>query len=119
MSYSTRQVCSRKFLFIFCTVAVMVDLFQPVILFECPIRTVSDNLETFLVLTFYNSFMWMFKLAPCRYWALAVPTYIVVTVALALAFYIGLNFLSTPPPTSLNTLFGKPYIVFLAVCSTT
>ncbi|XP_010056485.2 phosphatidylinositol N-acetylglucosaminyltransferase subunit P isoform X1 [Eucalyptus grandis] len=44
---------------------------------------------------------------PSRYWALAVPTYIVVTVALALAFYIGLNFLSTPPPTSLNTLFDE------------
>lgn len=58
-------------------------------------------------------------LTPCRNWALAVPTYIVVTVALALAFYIGLNFLSTPPPTSLNTLFGKPYIVILAVCGTT
>ncbi|KAI4365275.1 hypothetical protein MLD38_021272 [Melastoma candidum] len=44
---------------------------------------------------------------PSRYWALALPTYITVTVFLALIFYIGLNFLSTPPPTSLNTLFDE------------
>lgn len=42
-----------------------------------------------------------------RYWALAFPVYVMVTILLALGFYIGLNFISTPPPTSLNTLFGK------------
>ncbi|KAF5727700.1 hypothetical protein HS088_TW22G01397 [Tripterygium wilfordii] len=42
---------------------------------------------------------------PNRYWALAVPTYAMVTVVLALVFYIGLNFMSSPPPTSLNTIF--------------
>jgi hypothetical protein len=42
-----------------------------------------------------------------RYWALAVPTYGMVTILLALLFYVGLNFMSTPPPTSLNTIFGK------------
>lgn len=42
---------------------------------------------------------------PSRYWALAVPTYAMVTVVLALAFYLGLNFLSTPHPTSSSTIF--------------
>ncbi|KAK4752339.1 hypothetical protein SAY87_021137 [Trapa incisa] len=44
---------------------------------------------------------------PSRYWALAIPVYVMVTILLALGFYIGLNFLSTPPPTSLNTLFDE------------
>jgi len=44
---------------------------------------------------------------PSRYWVLAMPTYLMVTLMLALAFYIGLNFIATPPPTSLNTLFGE------------
>lgn len=42
-----------------------------------------------------------------RYWALAVPAYLMVTVVLAIGFYIGLNFMATPPPTSFSTMFGK------------
>ncbi|GKV28704.1 hypothetical protein SLEP1_g37721 [Rubroshorea leprosula] len=42
-----------------------------------------------------------------RYWALAIPTYVMVTLVLVVGFYIGFNFMSTPPPTSLNTIFGK------------
>jgi len=30
-----------------------------------------------------------------------------VTVVLALGFYLGLNFMSTPSPTSLNTVFDE------------
>lgn len=44
---------------------------------------------------------------PSRYWVLAMPTYLMVTLLLGLAFYIGLNFIATPHPTSLNTLFGE------------
>lgn len=44
---------------------------------------------------------------PSRYWALAVPTYVMVTVVLAIGFYIGLNFMATPPPTSLSTMFDE------------
>ncbi|PSS17831.1 Phosphatidylinositol N-acetylglucosaminyltransferase subunit P like [Actinidia chinensis var. chinensis] len=44
---------------------------------------------------------------PSRYWALAVPTYVMVTMVLAIGFYIGLNFMVTPPPTSLNTIFDE------------
>ncbi|KAA8520397.1 hypothetical protein F0562_014653 [Nyssa sinensis] len=44
---------------------------------------------------------------PSRYWALAVPSYAMVTVVLAIGFYIGLNFMSTPPPTSFNTMFDE------------
>ncbi|KAJ4971377.1 hypothetical protein NE237_004476 [Protea cynaroides] len=40
-----------------------------------------------------------------RYWALAVPVYAMVTVVLTMVFYLGLNFMATPPPTSLNTIF--------------
>ncbi|XVE78575.1 hypothetical protein DITRI_Ditri13aG0156900 [Diplodiscus trichospermus] len=44
---------------------------------------------------------------PSRYWALAVPTYAMVIIVLAIGFYIGLNFISTPPPTSLTTIFDE------------
>ncbi|XP_073312018.1 phosphatidylinositol N-acetylglucosaminyltransferase subunit P-like [Primulina huaijiensis] len=44
---------------------------------------------------------------PNRYWALAVPTYLIVTIVLAIGFYIGLNFLATPPPTSLSSIFDE------------
>ncbi|XP_023639938.1 phosphatidylinositol N-acetylglucosaminyltransferase subunit P [Capsella rubella] len=44
---------------------------------------------------------------PSRYWVLAMPTYLMVTLMLTLVFYIGLNFIATPPPTSLNTLFDE------------
>ncbi|KAL5560596.1 hypothetical protein UlMin_036807 [Ulmus minor] len=44
---------------------------------------------------------------PSRYWALAVPTYAMVTVVLAMGFYVGINFMSTPAPTSLNTIFDE------------
>ncbi|CAI9112897.1 OLC1v1013402C1 [Oldenlandia corymbosa var. corymbosa] len=42
---------------------------------------------------------------PSRYWALVVPTYVTVAVVLAIGYYIGLNFMATPPPTSFNTIF--------------
>ncbi|XP_004487552.1 phosphatidylinositol N-acetylglucosaminyltransferase subunit P [Cicer arietinum] len=44
---------------------------------------------------------------PSRYWALVVPTYVMVTIALMLAFYIGLNFMSTPSPASINTVYDE------------
>ncbi|GKV20302.1 hypothetical protein SLEP1_g30451 [Rubroshorea leprosula] len=44
---------------------------------------------------------------PSRYWALAIPTYVMVIIVLAIGFYVGLNFMSTPPPTSLNTIFDE------------
>lgn len=44
---------------------------------------------------------------PSRYWAVAMPAYIMVTVLLALGFYLGLNLMATPPPTSLNTIFDE------------
>ncbi|OVA02492.1 PIG-P [Macleaya cordata] len=43
---------------------------------------------------------------PSRYWALALPAYAMVTVVLAIGFYIGLNFIVTPLPSSLNTIYG-------------
>ncbi|XP_048447746.1 phosphatidylinositol N-acetylglucosaminyltransferase subunit P isoform X1 [Pyrus x bretschneideri] len=42
---------------------------------------------------------------PSRYWALAVPAYAMMTLVLALGFYCGLNFMSTPPPSSLYTVY--------------
>ncbi|CAK7347695.1 unnamed protein product [Dovyalis caffra] len=50
---------------------------------------------------------------PNKYWALAVPTYALVTIVLALVFYVGLNFMSTPPPTSLNTIFCRDPSTFI------
>ncbi|KAI3940436.1 hypothetical protein MKW98_024843 [Papaver atlanticum] len=42
---------------------------------------------------------------PSRYWAL--PSYAMVTIVLAITFYIGLNFMATAPPTSLNTIYDE------------
>ncbi|XP_065878765.1 phosphatidylinositol N-acetylglucosaminyltransferase subunit P [Euphorbia lathyris] len=44
---------------------------------------------------------------PDKYWALAIPTYAMVTIVLAIGFYIGINLLSVPPPTSFNTIFDE------------
>ncbi|CAI0374429.1 unnamed protein product [Linum tenue] len=44
---------------------------------------------------------------PNRYWALAVPTYCMVAIVLGLAFYIGLNFISTPSTTSMTMVFDE------------
>ncbi|CAA6668174.1 unnamed protein product [Spirodela intermedia] len=44
---------------------------------------------------------------PSKFWALAVPAYAIVANILAMAFYLGLNFASTPPPTSFATLFDE------------
>ncbi|KAG0461814.1 hypothetical protein HPP92_020290 [Vanilla planifolia] len=44
---------------------------------------------------------------PSKYWALAVPTFAMVTIVLVISFYIGLNFMITPPPTSFNIMFDE------------
>ncbi|XP_074340185.1 phosphatidylinositol N-acetylglucosaminyltransferase subunit P-like isoform X2 [Apium graveolens] len=44
---------------------------------------------------------------PNRYWAIAAPTYAMVTLVLVIGFYIGINFMVTPPPTSFNTIFDE------------
>ncbi|KAH8488213.1 hypothetical protein H0E87_024040 [Populus deltoides] len=44
---------------------------------------------------------------PNKYWALAGPIYAMLTILLALLFYAGLNSMSTPPPSSLNTIFDE------------
>ncbi|KAK1378668.1 PIG-P domain-containing protein [Heracleum sosnowskyi] len=44
---------------------------------------------------------------PSRYWAIAAPTYAMVTLVLVIGFYIGINFMATPPPTSFNTIFDE------------
>ncbi|KAJ6822129.1 phosphatidylinositol N-acetylglucosaminyltransferase subunit P-like isoform X1 [Iris pallida] len=44
---------------------------------------------------------------PSKYWAIAIPAFPMVTVVLGLVFYLGLNFMITPPPTSYNTMFDE------------
>ncbi|KAK4379528.1 hypothetical protein RND71_001390 [Anisodus tanguticus] len=44
---------------------------------------------------------------PSRYWALAVPAYAMMTIVLAVGFYIGLNFLATPSPTSFSMIYDE------------
>ncbi|XP_078447284.1 phosphatidylinositol N-acetylglucosaminyltransferase subunit P-like [Wolffia australiana] len=44
---------------------------------------------------------------PSKFWALAAPAYAIVGTILALIFYLGLNFMSTPPPTSFATIFDE------------
>ncbi|GJN01312.1 hypothetical protein PR202_ga18569 [Eleusine coracana subsp. coracana] len=54
---------------------------------------------------------------PSKYWALAVPSFVIVAVALSMAIYMGFNFLATPPPTSFNTIFGETEVstVFFSI----
>jgi phosphatidylinositol glycan class P protein len=44
---------------------------------------------------------------PSRYWAMAIPSYLMVAIFFICTFYTSLNYIATPPPHSLNTLFGK------------
>ncbi|CAM0871323.1 unnamed protein product [Alopecurus aequalis] len=44
---------------------------------------------------------------PTKYWAVAVPAFVMVAVALSLLAYVGSNFLATPPPTSFTTIFDE------------
>ncbi|KAJ8762735.1 hypothetical protein K2173_012227 [Erythroxylum novogranatense] len=44
---------------------------------------------------------------PNRYWALVLPTYVMVAIALGLIFYLGLNFMSTPAQASCYTIFDE------------
>ncbi|KAL1546546.1 phosphatidylinositol N-acetylglucosaminyltransferase subunit P-like isoform X2 [Salvia divinorum] len=42
---------------------------------------------------------------PIRYWELGVPTYVIVMIVVAIVLYTGLNFLASPPPTSMKLIF--------------
>lgn len=44
---------------------------------------------------------------PSKYWALAVPLFVIVAVVLSMGIYMGLNFVATPPPTSFSTIFDE------------
>lgn len=50
-----------------------------------------------------------------RYWAIAIPSFLIVTVVLAMVSYLGLNFMVTPPPTSFNIMFGKCLATLMVV----
>lgn len=45
-------------------------------------------------------------LAPCRYWAIAIPSAIFVTWSVAVLVYIAVNFMSTAPLDSFDTITG-------------
>jgi len=42
-----------------------------------------------------------------RYWAVTIPLYILVVIALAIVGYVGATLLIVPPPDSIHTLTGK------------
>lgn len=44
---------------------------------------------------------------PSRYWAMAIPSYLMVAIFFICTFYTSLNYIATPPPHSLNTLFDE------------
>ncbi|KAL1215944.1 Phosphatidylinositol N-acetylglucosaminyltransferase subunit P [Cardamine amara subsp. amara] len=54
-----------------------------------------------------DEFLKFIEYFPNKYWAMAMPTYLMMTVLSALVFYIGLNFMATSTPTSLHTLFDE------------
>ena len=70
----------------------------------------------------YCRLVWLLCFLSFRYWALAVPSFVIVAVALSMVIYMGLNFLATPPPTSFSTIFGdtqflSPFV--FSYCSAT
>ncbi|KAG8391441.1 hypothetical protein BUALT_Bualt01G0188100 [Buddleja alternifolia] len=76
------------------------------------VGSITTVVTTVLFLTWaYVPDCWLHSVGiyyyPSRYWALAVPTYLMVTIVLAIGFYIGLNFMATPPPTSLYSMFDE------------
>lgn len=44
---------------------------------------------------------------PNRYWAMAIPAYVLVTIVFVVSFYASVNHLATPAPCSLDTLFDE------------
>lgn len=44
---------------------------------------------------------------PNRYWAMAIPAYVLVAILFVVSFYASLNYMATPPPHSLNSLFDE------------
>ena len=42
-----------------------------------------------------------------RYWAVTIPLYILVVIALAIVGYVGATLLIVPPPDSIHTLIGE------------
>ncbi|KAJ4747281.1 Phosphatidylinositol N-acetylglucosaminyltransferase subunit P [Rhynchospora pubera] len=44
---------------------------------------------------------------PSKYWALAVPSFVTMSVFLMIVLYLGLNFLATPPSYSPNTIYDE------------
>ncbi|GLJ36934.1 hypothetical protein SUGI_0746850 [Cryptomeria japonica] len=44
---------------------------------------------------------------PSRYWALALPTYALVTIIFIMSFYLSLNCMATVPATSWSSLFDE------------
>lgn len=76
------------------------------------VGTITTVIATVIYLVWaYTPEPWLHSLGityyPSKYWALAVPTFAMVTVVLVIVFYIGLNFMITPPPTSFNTMFDE------------
>ncbi|KAK9145217.1 hypothetical protein Sjap_005120 [Stephania japonica] len=76
--------------------------------FVGPISTVAVTV-LFLIWTYIPE-PWLHSVGityyPSRYWAFAVPIFAMVTVVLAIGFYVGLNFMVTHP-TSFNTMFDE------------
>ncbi|CAI9275417.1 unnamed protein product [Lactuca saligna] len=44
---------------------------------------------------------------PSKYWALALAAYAMVIIATIFTFYIGLNFMATPSPSSFKSIFDE------------
>ncbi|KAL1087528.1 hypothetical protein V6Z11_D08G189500 [Gossypium hirsutum] len=58
-----------------------------------------------IVIFYYPNKSWDFMAKKTK--KVDFPTYAMVIIVLAVIFYIGLNFMSTPPPTLLTTMFDE------------
>ncbi|WVZ87706.1 hypothetical protein U9M48_034304 [Paspalum notatum var. saurae] len=66
-----------------------------------------SKIATVLISMYFSSKELGHSASNNRYWALAVPSFVIVAVALSMAIYMGLNFVATPPPTSFSTIFDE------------
>jgi phosphatidylinositol glycan class P protein len=66
-------------------------------------------LESKLLQSFASevSIDWIAMVVSHRYWAMAIPSYLMVAIFFICTFYTSLNYIATPPPHSLNTLFDE------------
>ncbi|KAI5629192.1 phosphatidylinositol N-acetylglucosaminyltransferase subunit P isoform X1, partial [Silurus asotus] len=53
---------------------------------------------------------------PQKYWALALPVYLLVTIAMCFVVLFGVNMINTAPLCSVDNVTGKTPCLYLIIC---